>query len=297
VDRTADEDRRLRREAIQRDAPVDEAGDEARQEELGETDAPAEDDLAEAFERIVSEGAQRLHRSWREVLTTGLAGGIEVATGVLALLAVYAETGSELLAGLAFGVGFVALLLARSELFTEGFLVPVTAVVAGRARPGQLGKLWGGTLAANLVGGWAVMWVVVHALPDLGETAVESAREFVDAPLDLESLCLAFLAGAVITLMTRMQHGAETESAKIVAAFAGAFLLAGLVLFHSVLDSLIIFGALHAGAPFGYADWLAWFWYVTVANVVGGLLVVTLLRLVRSRKLIERERAAARDGG
>ena len=53
---------------------------------------------------------------------------------MVALLAVYAETGSHLLAGLAFSIGFIALLLARSELFTEGFLVPVTAVVAGTGR-------------------------------------------------------------------------------------------------------------------------------------------------------------------
>ncbi len=260
-------------------------------EELGETDAPAEDSLAVAFDRIVDEGAQRLHRSWREVLTTGLAGGLEVAMGVVALLAVFAETGNHLLAGLAFSIGFIALLLARSELFTEGFLVPVTAVVAKRASIAQLGKLWAGTLAANLLGGWLVMWVVVHALPELGTTAIESSAAFVDAPLDLRAVCLAFLAGTAITLMTRMQHGAESESAKIVAAVAGAFVLAGLVLFHSILDSLIIFGALHAGAPFGYADWLAWFWYTTLLNMAGGLLVVTLLRLVRSKKLIERERA------
>ena len=267
--------------------------DDARSE-LGETDAPTEDELATAFDRIVDEGAQRLHRSWREVLTTGLAGGLEVATGVLALLAVFAETGSHLLAGIAFSIGFVALLLARSELFTEGFLVPVTAVVAGRAGPVQLAKLWGGTLVANLVGGWLVMWLVVHALPSLGATAIESAKTFVDAPLDLQSVCLAFLAGSAITLMTRMQHGAETEIAKIVAAVAGAFLLAGLVLFHSILDSLIIFGALHAGAPFGYGDWLTWFWYTALLNMAGGLLVVTLLRLVRSKELIQRERAQVR---
>jgi formate-nitrite transporter family protein len=260
--------------------------------ELGENDGPMEDELAEAFERIVSQGAQRLHRTWREVLTTGLAGGLEVATGVVALLAVYAETGSHLLAGVAFGIGFIALLLARSELFTEGFLVPVTAVVAGRARIGQLAKLWAGTLAANLVGGWLVMWLVVHALPELGAVAVESATTFVDAPLDLRSVCLALLAGSFITLMTRMQHGANSEVGKIAAAVAGAFLLAGLVLFHSILDSLIIFGALHVGAPFGYADWLAWFWYTVLLNVVGGLGVVTLLRLVRSKELLERERAA-----
>jgi formate/nitrite transporter FocA (FNT family) len=146
---------------------------------------------------------------------------------------------------------------------------------------------------ANLVGGWLVMWLVVHALPELGLAAIESATAFVDAPLDLRAVCLALLAGSFITLMTRMQHGASSETGKVAAAVAGAFLLAGLGLFHSILDSLIIFGALHAGAPFGYGDWLAWFWYTVVLNVVGGLVVVTFLRLVRSKELLERERAEA----
>ena len=271
-------------------------GPESTRKELGESDAPVEDELAEAFDRIVSQGAQRLHRSWREVLTTGFAGGLEVATGVLALLAVYAETGSHLLAGIAFSIGLIALLLARSELFTEGFLVPVTAVVAGRASVAQLAKLWFGTLVANLIGGWLVMWLVVHALPDLGATAIESGATFVDAPLDLTSVCLALLAGSVITLMTRMQHGAESEGGKIVAAIGGGFLLAGLVLFHSILDSLIIFAGIHAGAPYGYGDWLAWFWYAALLNVAGGLGVVTFLRLVRSKDLLQEERHKVAEG-
>jgi len=264
--------------------------------ELGDGDAPVEDEVGEAFERIVSEGAQRLHRSWREVLTTGLAGGLEVGVGVLAYLAVLAETDSHLLAGIAFGIGFIALLLARSELFTEGFLVPVTAVVAKRASVRQLLLFWGGTFAANLVGGWIIAWLVVQALPDLRATAIESAVHFVDAPLTLQSVCLGVLAGSVLTLMTRMQHGTDSDGAKIVAAVAGAFLLAGLQLFHSVLDSLLVFAALHAGAPFGYADWLAWLWYTVLANMAGGLLVVTLLRLVRSKDLIVDERAEVEAG-
>jgi formate-nitrite transporter family protein len=264
--------------------------------ELGRSDAPAEDQLTEAFETIVSEGSQRLHRTWREILTTGLAGGLEVATGVLALFAVLAETGSHLLAGLAFSIGFIALLLARSELFTEGFLVPVAAVAAGRASALQLSKLWGGTLVANLVGGWVLMWIVMTAFPQLAPIAVESATTFVDAPLDWRAVCLALLAGSTLTLMTRMQHGTTSDPAKIVAAVAGGFLLAGLQLFHSILDSLVIFAALHAGAPFGYADWLGWFWYTALLNTAGGLLVVTFLRLLRSKELIQRERAQARSG-
>jgi formate/nitrite transporter FocA (FNT family) len=73
-----------------------------------------------------------------------------------------------------------------------------------------------------------------------------------------------------------------------------AFLLAGLQIFHSILDSLLIFGALVTGrAPFGYLDWLGWFAYTAAGNVVGGLGLVTLLRLLRSKDRLQEERAAA----
>lgn len=202
-------------------------------------------------------------------------------------------TGSDLLGGLAFSIGFLALLLGRSELFTEGFLVPIVTVAAKRARARHLGKLWSGTLVANLAGGWLVMWLVVLGFPDLHEELVKLASRYATAPLSAESMSLAVLAGAAITLMTRMQHGTDEMVGKIAAAVAGAFLLAGLGLFHSVLDSLLIFGALHTGdAPFGYLDWLQWFAYTVVGNMVGGLGLVTLLRLVRSKERLAQERSA-----
>lgn len=252
-----------------------------------------EDELEDAFDRTVGEGIQRLHRTWREVLVTGFFGGTEVAMGVLAYLAVRDATGDPLLAGLAFSIGFLALLLGRSELFTEGFLVPVTTVAARRASLGQLGKLWSGTLVGNLVGGWVLMWLVMTAYPDLHAQTVEAASHYALAPLSLETVSLTVLAGAAITLMTRMQHGTDSMPAKIVAALAGAFLLAGLQMFHSVLDSLLIFGALQTGeAPFGYVDWLQWFAYTATGNILGGLVLVTLLRLVRSKERLQEERSA-----
>jgi formate/nitrite transporter FocA (FNT family) len=267
---------------------------ETSQRELGESDSPIEDALEYAFRRMVDEGTQRLHRTWREVLATGFFGGTDIAVGVVAYLAVLQATGQPLLAGIAFSVGFLALLLGRSELFTEGFLIPVTTVAAKRASVVQLLKLWGGTLFANLAGGWMLMWLIMTALPRLHETTVESAAHYATAPLSLETVALSLLGGMVITLMTRMQHGTESMPAKIAAAVAGAFLLAGLQLFHSVLDSLLIFGALITGeAPFGYLDWLGWFAYTAVGNVVGGLLLVTLLRLVRSKDRLQEERRDA----
>jgi formate-nitrite transporter family protein len=267
---------------------------DTKKRELGESDSPIEDELEEAFTRMVAEGTQRLHRTWREVMVTGFFGGTEVAMGVLAYLSVLQATHDPLLAGLAFSIGFLALLLGRSELFTEGFLVPVTTVAAKRASIGQLFKLWGGTLAANLAGGWLLMWLIMRGFPKLRELTMESAAHYATAPITVQNVALAVLGGMVITLMTRMQHGTDAMIGKIAAAVAGAFLLAGLQMFHSILDSLLIFGALVSGeAPFGYLDWLYWFGYTVVGNIVGGLVLVTLLRLLRSKDRLQEERSEA----
>ena len=280
-----------RGDAAEMAAPEHRSGDR----QVGETGGPLEDTLDDAFDRTVSEGTQRLQRTWPEMLATGTLAGLEVGTGVLALLAVERATGDTLLSGLAFSIGFLALLLGHSELFTEGFLLPVAAVTAKRATLGQLGKLWLATLVMNLVGGWAITWLMMQAYPALHATAVETARHYVDAPLSMQSFALAVLAGSTITLLTRLQHGTESDVAKIVAVVAVAFLLAGLQMFHSILDSLLIFAALHTGgAPFGYLDWLRWVSYTLVGNVLGGLLLVTLLRVVRSKERIKQERDGAR---
>jgi formate-nitrite transporter family protein len=195
-------------------------------------------------------------------------------------------------AGLAFSIGFLALLLGRSELFTEGFIVPVVTVAAKRASLQQLARLWGGTLFANLVGGWVIMWLIMTGFPRLHAQTIEAATHFATAPPSARTLSLAVLGGMTITLMTRMQHGTDSVPGRIAAAVAGAFLLAGLRLFHCILDSLLIFGGLDTKhAPFGYLDWLRWFSYTVVANVAGGLGFVTLLRLLRNKDRLHEERA------
>jgi formate/nitrite transporter FocA (FNT family) len=261
-----------------------------RRRELGERDGPLEDELQESFDQVVDEGAERLNRRLLVVLVTGFFGGLEVGLGVLAYLAVLHQTHDHLLAGLAFGVGFVALLLAHSELFTENFLMPVAAVVAREGTVLQLARLWVGTLLANLVGGWLFMWLVVLAFPEWRATIGEAGSTYATAPLEVRTLVLAVLAGSTITLMTRMQQGTDSVPAKIVAAMIGGLLLAGLGLFHSVLDSLLIFGAIDAGSGVGYLDWLRWFGYTLVGNLVGGLLLVTALRLVRTSELVRERR-------
>jgi formate-nitrite transporter family protein len=246
-----------------------------------ETPEVPEPELEEAFDRLVDEGKVRLARPGLALISTGLLGGIDIGTGVFAYLLVDNRTHNPLLAGLAFSIGFVALLLARSELFTENFLVPVTTVVAGQAGPVALVRLWAITLAANLAGGWVIVWLIITARPDLKSTAVEAGSHYAMLGVSMRSFALAVLAGAVITLMTRMQHATENLGVQIVPAVLFGALLSGGQLFHCVLDSLLMFAALISGAPFGYGDWLGALGWSALGNVVGGLVLVTALRLLR----------------
>jgi formate/nitrite transporter FocA (FNT family) len=144
---------------------------------------------------------------------------------------------------------------------------------------------------ANLVGGWLIMWLVVWGYPSLHGQLVESAGHFATAPLTGRTIVLSVLGGAVMTLLTRMQHGTDDMTAKIIAAVIAGFLLAGTEMFHSILDSLLIFGALHTGdAAFGYGDWFTFVVPVLLGNMAGGLGLVTVLRLIRSKERLAEER-------
>jgi formate/nitrite transporter FocA (FNT family) len=251
----------------------------------------AEKPVEDALTRAIDEGRRRISRRTWPLLATGVLGAIDVGTGVLALLFVEHETHSPVLAGLAFSIGFIALSLARSELFTEDFLVPVTTVIARQARFRMLIRLWVGTLIANLIGGWLFTWLILKGFPQFADTAIEGGHHYVQLGLGLKAFSLAILGGAVITLMTWMQHTTESVGIRLVPAITGGFLLAGAQLNHAIVNSLLMFSALHTGrAPFGYLQWAQTAGFAAVGNIVGGVLLVTLLRVLQSPHTVQRER-------
>ena len=257
-------------------------------------ESAADDDMTpeSAFERTLEEGRRRLGRSTAALIATGFVGGVDVATGVLAFLVVKESTGNEMLAGLAFSIGFIALTMARSELFTENFLVPVVTVIARQCTVGKLLRLWVGTTVFNLAGGWVVTLFVIDGYPDLRSTAVESGHTYVAFGLGWRAFSLAVLGGLVITLMTWMQHTTESIGAKLTAAVAAAFLLGAGTLNHAIVASLMMFAALHTHhASFTYLQWAQAASFAALGNMVGGVGLVTLLRLLQVPERVLHQRA------
>jgi formate/nitrite transporter FocA (FNT family) len=254
------------------------------------------EDLTEAFHRSVEEGTERLRRSWPQLLATGVVGGIDVSIGVFAMFVVQERTGNELLGAAAFTLGFVALTLANSELFTENFLVPVAAVVAKDAPWWSLPRLWVGTTVTNFVGGWVAMALVVAGFPELKAVALEVGSHPPSLGIGTVAFSSAILAGGAITLMTWMERSTESVPAKLISAIGIAFLLAAAPLQHAIVISIEMFAALRTGAaPFGYLDWLGTMGWAVLGNLIGGLGLVTALRLVQvGAKEIEQEQQEER---
>lgn len=260
----------------------------------GEMDRPEVEDLTpeSAFRRSVEEGRRRLRRGPLVLVATGLVGGIDIGVGVMALLLAEAGTGSTLAGGLAFGLGFMALALARSELFTEGFLLPVGAVLARKAKPRALVRLWLVTLVSNLAGGWIITYLIVAGMPELRSGAVAAGRYYaLGIGLGERAFALAVLGGVVITLMTWMQQASESVLAKVVAAEMAGFLLGAGRLNHTIVASLLMFAAIHVGhAGFGYLRWAQAAGWAALGNLVGGIGLVTFLRLMQVPHRLRLER-------
>ena len=250
-------------------------------------------DPADIWDQGVDEGERRLTRSIPGLLATGLVGGVDIMLGIVALTVtsgalalVMPEPTAHLLGSFTFGIGLVFLVIGRSELFTENFLVPVSAVFHDRARWPALLRLWAGTLVGNLVGLFALAAMLVRAglvPPETLEAAGEVAETFGERDF-VSALLSAIIAGTVMTLLTWLAHATSSDGARVAVALLIGFVLAAPSLNHAVVS----FGEMAFGilADRGEADWgdLAQNFPVAVlGNLLGGLTFVTLARLVQVR--------------
>jgi formate/nitrite transporter FocA (FNT family) len=133
--------------------------------------------------------------------------------------------------------------------------------------------------------------MIVVAQPELRSTAAELGRHYATLGVSWRSFLLAVLGGIVITLLTRMQHASEELGPKLVAGVAMSFTLVAAQLFHSVLDSILMFTGLLGGqAGYTWAEWAGALAWSGLGNLVGGIGLVTSIRLLQTPRRVAEER-------
>jgi formate-nitrite transporter family protein len=243
----------------------------------------------EIYERTREEGRRRLSRPALELAATALVGGFDVAFGVavfaLASASVsphFGEGAAHLAGALAFGVAFVFVVVGKSELFTENFLIPIAGLDRRDRRSWlKLGELWAGALVLNLVGGTVLALVLTsHGVLRTGAgRAIVRLAEHV-AGYSFETAFLsALVAGALMTVMTWFVEGAaESMLVRIVMAWIVGSSIALGTFNHAIVSTIELVFGMRYGADIGFGDLFANLGISVLGNFAGGILFVTLVR-------------------
>ena len=242
----------------------------------------------EIYERTREEGRRRLSRPLLELGATALIGGFDVAVGLVVFVLAVAsltprlgENAAHLIGAIGFGIGFVFIVVGRSELFTENFLVPITGLSRDRGSWLKLIELWLVSLVLNLAGG-AVLAVVLTSHGVLRPGSREAASHLAEN-LAAHSPGTAFLsglvAGALMTVMTWFVEGAaESLGVRIVMAWLVGFVLLLGSFNHAIVGTIELFYGIRSGAPIGYDQLFSNLGIAIASNLVGGLALVTFAR-------------------
>ncbi|MDP1848439.1 MAG: formate/nitrite transporter family protein [Solirubrobacteraceae bacterium] len=241
----------------------------------------------EMFARTRHEGQRRLSRSRLELVTTSLVAGFDIVFGIIAIATVTAlmtpalgPSAAHMIGSLFFGIAFIFIVVGRSELFTENFFVPITALHRGKMTFLKLLELWSISPVMNILGG-AVLILVVTTKGVLPHGTPEALNELANHIDDLDlwsAFCSAIIGGALITAMTWMVEGVGTVGGRIIIAWIAGTLLALASLNHVIVVTLELIFGMRLGTTISFEDTAMNFVIAAAGNMVGGLLFVTLTR-------------------
>lgn len=250
--------------------------------------------MARKAERI---GAQKTRMDTLSLFVLAILAGAFIALGAMFSTTVLA--GAEvlpfgvgrLLAGLAFSLGLILVIVGGAELFTGNTLI-VMAWAAGEIRLLDMLRVWTIVYAGNLVGALgtaALVFLSGQYLSDghaVAEVALRLAHDKATLPVE-RAFFLGILCNVLVCLAVWLSYGARTISDKVLATLlpVSAFVAAGFE--HSVANMYLIPVGLLIKAWGPAALWLqtgdsiryealTWSAFllslipVTIGNIIGG---------------------------
>jgi formate/nitrite transporter FocA (FNT family) len=247
-------------------------------------------------ENIRQDGEKEMERDAMALLWSAIAAGLSMGASLLAKGIFHVQLegvpGGFLLENLGYTFGFIIVIMARQQLFTEN---TVTAVLPVMQNPtlgnfGLLMRLWGVVLLGNIIGTGIAAWAFGY-MPIFDE---ETRDAFVKIGMDVmknsptEMFSNAIISGWLIATMVWMFPAAG--AAKIVVIILMTWLIALGDTTHIVVGSveilyLVFNGTLH------WSDFLWPFALPTLAgNICGGTFIFALMSHAQIRNDMSNKR-------
>jgi formate/nitrite transporter FocA (FNT family) len=246
--------------------------------------------VPQIYEVVRHEGETEMARPAVSLWWSGVAAGLSISFSVFAkaVLHQYLPDAAwrPLLAGFGYTFGFLLVVLARQQLFTENTITAVLPVVAQPTGKNlyRLLRLWSIVFAANLAGTLIAAFFSTFApapLPGMRETIIDISRDIVSHGF-IGSVFIAIPAGFLIAAMVWLMPSAENARFHVVTIVTYMIAIGGFS--HVVVGSFEAFMLL-INADIGIGTMLARFLIpVLIGNVIGGTALFALLAYAQVMK-------------
>jgi formate/nitrite transporter FocA (FNT family) len=240
------------------------------------------------LEHEISEGLAEIERSDSGLLMSGFSAGMDLGFSILmmAVLLTLAKDSlprpvTELLVAGAYTLGYILIVIGRSELFTEHTTLAVLPVLNGRATLGGLLRLWGLVYFSNLAGGALFSFIIVNVGPALGiiDPAVfgEIARGLVNHSAWV-ILFSGVLAGWLMGLLSWLVAASRETVSQIIVIVLVTGTIGLAHLHHAIAGTIEVLTGLMSGQGITVADYLHFLLWATVGNSLGGVFFVAVVK-------------------
>ncbi len=242
----------------------------------------------EVLRSIIEKGKHELNRDFVGLLMSSFSAGLDIGFGPL-LMGVFltlsangfGDLTTELLLASAYAVGFILVILGRSELFTEHTTLAVMPVIDGQASMKQLLNLWGIVYLGNIVGGIVFTGLAVLMMPGLGVVSPEAFEtiglKLVTHPLHWLLIAGVF-AGWLMGLLAWLVTAAQETISRIFIIWIITATIGILHLPHSIAGNVEVLFGLFISTEIGFMDYFFFLIMATIGNALGGAIFVGLLK-------------------
>ena len=243
-------------------------------------------------DNVLGSAEKELHRKTGPLLYSALAAGLTIGFTFLASAFLrmqgHEESTKHLLATAGYPLGFIFVVLARNELFTENTLEPVIPFLHRRDRRtfGSMMRLWGLLILGNLIGALAFAMILAHtnAVPErMRHDMLEIARRATELGFGL-TFYRAIFAGWLLATLTWMLAATNERITQVLLIILATAPIAAFEFSHSIAGSVEAF--YRAGV--GDASWVDMIVNFTIpallGNAIGGVTVVTLLNFGQAQE-------------
>lgn len=225
---------------------------------------------------VESAGVAKTKLPFISLIALGGLAGTFIAFGVLFYLSVLSGTDAaygpvRLLAGAAFSLGLILVIVGGAELFTGNALL-VMAWVDGLVSARAVARNWLIVYLANFAGALTILALVWMAGLDKGElaaTAVEIAQYKVSLPAH-ELLARGILCNALVCLAVWLSYAARGAGGKMLLIIPPITAFVALGFEHSIANMFLLPFGLLAGAPISMTEIAINLFWVTSGNLMGG---------------------------